>query len=198
MGSDKTDGLYGLLAERAKTKDARRKGGNDGEFINTNTRGQMVIDKLILKKGKLGKKTVILVGKILESHATEAGAKVQLPGCAVKQLYMLTKYEWAIDNLMNDLLNIIGVDEKTMKPEELEELFTCAFEGEANEKGERPGISAFRGVVANFRGYTVTDRGEGKKDLDKVEFSEAKGEINSKEKIAKRFQEFETAEQEAA
>ena len=190
MSADKTDGLYGLLAERAKTTDARRKGGNDGEFISPDTRGQMVIDKLILKKGKLGKKTVILVGKILEAHATEAGAKVQLPGCAVKQLYMLTKYEWAIDNLMNDLLNMIGVDEKQMKPEDLQELFTCAFEGEEDEKGVRPGVSAYRGCVVNFRGYTVTDRGEGKKDLDKVEFSEAKGEINAPEKIAERAAEF--------
>ena len=190
-GSDKTDGLYGLLAERAKTTDARRKGGNDGEFILANTKGQMVIDRLILKKGKLGTKTVILVGKILEAHATEAGAKVQAPGCPVKQIYMLTKYKWAIDNLMNDLLNIIGVDEKGMKPDELQELFTCAFEGEANEKGERPGISAFRGCVANFRGYQVTDRGEGKPDLDKVEFSEAKGEINAPEKIKERAAEFE-------
>lgn len=190
--NDKADGLYGLLAERAKTTDARRKGGNDGEFIYPDTKGQMVINKLILKKGKLGKKTVILVGNILEAHATEAGAKVQAPGAPVKQLYMLTKYEWAIDNLMNDLLNIIGVDEKAMKPEDLEELFTCAFEGEADEKGERPGVSAFRGTVCNFRGYTVTDRGEGKKDLDKVEFSEAKGEINSEEKIAARAAEFQS------
>lgn len=190
--ADESDGLYGLLAERAKTKDVRRNGGNDGEFIAPNTKGQMVIDKLILKKGKLGKKTVILVGKILEAHATEAGARVQLPGCAVKQIYMLTKYEWAIDNLMNDLLNIIGVDEKAMSPADLEELFTSAFEGEKNEKGERPGFSAFRGCVANFRGYKVTDRGEGKPDLDKVEFSEAKGAINAPEKIAERAASFES------
>jgi hypothetical protein len=190
--TDKTDGLYGLLAERAKTKDARRIGGNDGEFFAPDTKGQFVINKLILKKGKLGKKTVILVGQILEAHATEAGARVQLPGCAVKQLYMLTKYEWAIDSLMNDLLNIIGVDEKSMSPEDLEELFTSAFEGEKNEKGDRPGVSAFRGCAANFRGYTVTERGEGKKDLDKVEFSEAKGEINSPEKIKERAKSFES------
>lgn len=177
--SENTD-LYSMLA------DANRQGGSDGEFIKADTQGSMVLHKLIVKNNKL-KKTVILVGEVLTSDATVAGVTPQLPGCKVKQIYMLTKYDWAIDNLKTDLLNIIGVDEKGMSPDDVKELFACAFEGEKDEKtGVRPGISAFRGAVANFRGYKVTDRGAGKPDLSKVSFSEAKGEINSPEAIAAR------------
>lgn len=173
-------GLYGLLA-RAKTQ-----GGSDGEFIKANTQGSVVIEKLIVKTTGL-KKTVILVGSILTADATEAGVSPQLPGCKVKQLYMLTKYDWAIDALKTDLVNIIGIDEKGMSPEQVEEMMACAFEGEMNEKtGERPGVSAFKGCVANFRGYLVKDRGAGKPDLSKVSFSHAEGEINSEANIAKR------------
>lgn len=172
-------GLYGLLA-RAKTQ-----GGSDGEFIKANTQGSVVLEKLIVKTTGL-KKTVILVGHILEANATEAGVQPQLSGCKVKQLYMLTKYDWAIDALKTDLVNIIGIDEKAMSPEQVEEMMACAFEGMKNDKGVRPGVSAFKGCVANFRGYKVTDRGAGKPDLSKVTFSHAEGEINSEENIAKR------------
>lgn len=171
--------LYSMLA------DANRQGGSDGEFIKSDTQGSIILHKLIVKTNKL-KKTVILVGEILEAHATVAGVQPQLPGCKIKQIYQLTKYEWAIDNLKTDLLNIIGIDEKGMSPEDVTELFACAFEGEADKDGKRPGVSAFKGAVANFRGYKVTDRGEGKPDLSKVTFSEAKGEINSREAIAAR------------
>lgn len=172
-------GFYGLIA-KAKTQ-----GGSDGEFIKAKTQGSIVLEKLILKTTGL-KKTVILVGHILEANATEAGVTPQLPGCKVKQLYMLTKYDWAIDALKTDLVNIIGIDEKGMEPEQVEEMMACAFEGVANEKGERPGVSAFKGCVANFRGYVVTDRGPGKPDLSKVVFSHAEGDINSSENIEKR------------
>lgn len=172
-------GFYGLIAA------AKTQGGSDGEFIKANTQGSIVLEKLILKVTGL-KRTVILVGHILEANATEAGVQPQLPGCKVKQLYMLTKYDWAIDALKTDLVNIIGIDEKNMSPEEVEEMMACAFEGMPDEKGVRPGVSAFRGCVANFRGYKVTDRGPGKPDLSKVSFSHAEGEINSQENIEKR------------
>lgn len=171
--------LYSMLA------DANRQGSSDGEFIKADTQGSIVLHKLIVKSHKM-KKTVILVGEILAADATVAGVTPQLPGCKVKQLYLLTKYDWAIDQLKTDLLNIIGVDEKGMSPDDVKELFACAFEGEADASGKRPGVSAFKGCAANFRGYKVTDRGPGKPDLSKVSFSEAKGEVNSPEAIAAR------------
>lgn len=179
MAPSKNQDLYGMLAN------ANRQGGSDGDFIKADTQGSMILHKLIVKKNKL-KVTVIMVGEILTADATEAGVQPQLPGAKVKQIYMLSKYDWAVDNLKTDLLNIIGVDEKGMKPEDVEDLFACAFEGIADKDGNRPGVSAFKGCVANFRGYKVTDRGAGKPDLSKVTFSEAKGEINTEAAIAAR------------
>lgn len=173
MGSD----LYGALA------DAKMQGTQDGDYISAGQRGSIVIHAVKdISKGL--KKTVILIGEILESHPKEAGAFLQKPGTPIKKLYPLTKWDWVIDELKTDLVNITGADAKTMSPEDLKLMFKGVFEDKM-----------LRGVVANFDAKLV--KREGKPDLTKVSFSEPagpmtasgepdEGHVNSEKNIAER------------
>ena len=151
---------------------AKTQGESDGDFILPDQQGSIVVHKFILKQKQL-KTTVIFVGQILESNATKAGALVQMPQAMVKNLYLLSKYDWAIDHLKTDMVNMLGVDEKEMSPAKLAELFKDVFED-----------GQMKGAVVNFRSYEITR--PGKPTLTKVLFSEAVGDVNSEKAIAAR------------
>lgn len=153
---------------------AKTLGRNDGDFFNPNQQGTFVINELIHNVNGV-KQSVILTGTILESNAKTADAKVQAAGTKVKKIYALSKRDWAMDELKTDLLAIAGVDEKTVSPAELEEMFGQAFDPEQR---------VLEGVAVNFN-TSVKER-EGKQTLTKIYFSEAKGDINGQEQLSKR------------
>lgn len=175
-----SNGLYKMLAN------AKRQGNNDGDFINPGQQGVFCIEKLIFQETPL-KKTAVLVASIVESHAKDATAKLQAPGTRVKKIYPLSKYEWVANELMTDLLNIAGVDEKTISPVELEGVFADVFEGSAGPDGKRSGVGALVGVQCTFNSKAVERAG--KHNLTKVYFGEVSsepGEPNDPAKVAER------------
>lgn len=128
--------LYAALAKSAQTQ---RKTRHDSEFFNPNQQGSMVIHEFKdISKGL--KKTAIIVGEILESHPTVAGALAQPKGAMVKKIYSLSKFAFHLDQMMNDILDIVGVDPKEMDEASIKQLFSEVFEGKS-----------LRGVVVNFK-----------------------------------------------
>jgi hypothetical protein len=152
--------------------DAKTRGSKDGDFINPNQQGALIIHKLIDHQ-KAAKRSVILVAEVLEASAKVAGAQVQAPKSKVKKVYSLSKYDWAIDELKTDLINMSGADEKTLSKNAISEMFKEVFEN-----------NALAGVVVGFEASEL--KREGKPTLTKVNFSEVTGDINSPEAIAAR------------
>lgn len=160
-----------LAASLAKAKTLGR---NDGDFFNPDQQGTLIIHELVHNVNGV-KQSVILVGEILESHAKTPDAKVQAPGTKVKKVYALSKRDWAMDELKTDLLGVAGVDEKTVSPADLEEMFAQVF---------NPEERILEGVAVNFN--TSKKERDGKQTLTKIYFNEAKGDINGQEQLAKR------------
>lgn len=175
--------LYSMLAN------AKTLGSKDGDFFTPGQQGLLVITKLIYQVKK-AKQTAIIVGKILESHAKDAEGKVQNPGTKVKKVYALSKFDWAIDQLKTDLLKMAGVDEKTLSPNDLEQVFKEAF-GETDEMGT--GVcknGALLGVVVSFDTSKVER--PGKQTLTNIHFGEVSsepGQLNDPVKVAERRKE---------
>jgi len=152
---------------------AKTNSRNDGEFFLGNTAGTVVLHGILNKQSTL-KKTVILFAEILESKAKLAGGPTQTKGTRVKKIYSLSTYEWHLNELKTDLVNIVGADEKSMTPNQMAELFKDVFE--ANQ---------LKGVLA---GFNVTKKArEGKTALDKTYFSHIDEQHgNSEAEIAER------------
>lgn len=158
--------LYQELAE------AKTRGSNDGDFFNPDQQGSLVIHKIV-DHVKASKRTVILVGEILESNAKTPEAIVQKPGTKVKRIYQLSVHQWHIDELKTDLVRIIGIDEKSMSANDIGEMFKEVFENQM-----------LTGVVTNFN--TKSKVRPGKQTLTDIYFSEPAGDINAPEKVTER------------
>lgn len=98
--------LHEQLAKLAANPEKRRT-NYDNDFFAPYQRGKFLITKIVNHSKGL-KTTVILEGKILEATSTREGVVPQAPGTNVKKVYALSKFEFHMDMLMNDLLNIGG------------------------------------------------------------------------------------------
>lgn len=156
--------LYSMLAE------AKTQGSKDGDFVLPNQKGVLLLHgALYVNKGV--KQSAILVGEVVESNAKLAGATVQTPGTKVKKIYSLSKFDWAINELRTDLVRIMGLDEKSLSPAQIEEIFADVFEGAAR-KGPNPEASILRGVLCGFDSSVIDRSAKGKEPLTKVSFFE--------------------------
>jgi hypothetical protein len=173
---------------------AKTLGAKDGDYFAPGQQGIFCVTKLIWKiNKKKAKQTVIIVGKIIESHAKDADGKVQNPGTKVKQMYLLSKYDWAIDRLKTDLLRMAGIDEKTVSEEELETMFDEAFGKPPEDPKDESGICVggeLLGVCVAFD--TSTIERTGKTSITNITFREVsseEGQMNHPDKIAERRKE---------
>lgn len=160
--------LYAALAE------AKTQGSRDGDFLLPNQKGIILLHGAI-HLSRPTKQTAILVGEIVEAHAKVAGAVVQTPGTKVKVIYALSKYDWAINELKTHLVQIMGLDEKSLSPAQVENIMADVFEGPADEKGKRSGVpsqekSILRGVLCTFDSIIKTTKAG--VDMTKVSFGE--------------------------
>jgi len=183
-------GLGAMLAA------AKTLGSKDGDYFAPGQQGVFVITKLIFKiNKKKAKQTAIIVGKILESNPKEAGGKVQNPGTKVKNIYQLSKYDWAADRLKTDLLKMAGIDEKTVSEEELEVMFDEAFGKSPEDPKDESGIytgGELLGVCVAFDTFTVDRSEKGKRNITNISFSEISsesGQLNELDKIEARRKE---------
>lgn len=160
---------------------AKIKGSRDGDYFLPHQKGLMVIERLI-DLDQANKRTIILVGEVLESNAKVSGAATQPAGTKVKRLYPLSKREWAIDDLKTDIVKICGADPKKMTGEEIKAMMRDCFAVQ-NAKGEYESseTAALCGVVVTFD----TTLNETKKDGSKrttpivnVFFGEASGPVD--------------------
>lgn len=152
---------------------AKTKGSSDGDYILPNQTGVVMFHGIINKQNDL-KRTVILIGEIVSAKSKVAGGPVQAPGTKVKKIYSLSKWEFHMDMLKTDLINICGLDEKNMSPAQVAEMFRRVFE-----------LGALKGVVAGFS--STQKLREGKASIDVTYFNhldESAG--NSDEQIAER------------
>jgi hypothetical protein len=156
---------------------AKTKGGTDGDWILPKQQGTIVVREFKEINNGL-KKSVLFVGEVLESHAKEAGAVTQPAGTRVKIIYALSKRDWAIDNLKTDIVNMTGIDEKSLSPKDLAELFRVIFVD-----------GSMTGYAVNFSSELKTTDKDGKPratPLTKVYFREATGEINEESAVKAR------------
>lgn len=160
--------LYSMLAE------AQTQGKSEGEYFNPGQQGSILIHKIIDHQ-KGAKRSVILLSEIVESNPTSAkyAAKVQTKGTKVKKVYALSKYDWAINQLKTDLISMAGIDEKSVSPAQLTEMFKEVFEEKVLE-----------GVICNFR--TEELERKDKTSLTQVYLSEAPESQNTEEKLKER------------
>lgn len=152
---------------------AKTNGSNDGDYIAPGQTGSILIHGMINKQSST-KRTVILVGEVASSKAKVSGAVTQTPGTKVKKIYSLSKYDWHLNMLKTDLINIVGADEKDMTPKQVAELFRDVFES-----------NALKGVLCSFDSFSKAR--EGKAAIDGCNFDhldEKQG--NSEKEIADR------------
>lgn len=155
--------LHETLAKLAADPEKRRK-NYDSEWFAPNQKGTAVITN-IQTVTKDGATNIFLEAKVLSSRSTAQGFDPQPVGTKVKKMYRLAAVKWAKEELMNDLLNIAGLD---------------GTEGEAvstylaSALGEPCGIV---GVAFDFSATLQTQNKSGKvyeKPLTIVKFSENK------------------------
>lgn len=175
---------------------AKTLGSKDGDYFAPGQQGVFVVTKLVFKiNKKKAKQTAIIVGKILESNPKEAGGKVQTPGTRVKNIYQLSKFDWAADRLKTDLLKMAGIDEKTVSEDELEVMFDEAFGKPPEDPKDESGVctgGALLGVCVAFDTYTVDRSAKGKQNITNISFGEISGEegqMNHPDKVAERRKE---------
>lgn len=167
--------LHETLAKLAADPEKRKK-NYDSEWFAPNQKGKAVITN-IQSVNKDGVTNIFLEAKILESRPKTQGAPIQEKGTKVKKMYGPFK-KWWKDELMNDLLNIAGLE---------------GNEGEtvnylASALGNPCGIV---GVAFNFDTSLLTNDKEGKPratPITIVKFSEAKDD-NEEAQVAARKKE---------
>lgn len=136
---------------------AKTRGASDGDYFLPDQTGTLVIHGLINKQTTL-KRTVILLGEIVEAKSKLANGPVQAPGTKVKKIYSLSKFTFHMDMLKTDLIRILGMDEKTVTPQQVSDIFRSCFEG-----------GALTGVMAGFSSSQKLR--EGKVPINEVYFS---------------------------
>jgi len=141
--------LYKIIAERA-TKDRF-----EHEYIACNQTGKLLLHGLkkhVKETGLTKTTTVILQGEILESNGTPG--QTQPPGTLVNIVYPISKHEWQLDVLKEDLGRIMGLSKADLTPEAFLPLLADCFAGQPDEKGDRAPAdvknSILRGVVCGF------------------------------------------------
>ena len=103
---DQIMNLHETLAKLAADPEKRKK-QFDSEWFAASQKGTAVITNIVQVE-KDGTTNTFLEAKILESHAT-GKTPAQAPGTKVKKMYGPFK-KWWKEELMNDLLNIAGLE----------------------------------------------------------------------------------------
>lgn len=159
--------LHATLAKLAADPEKRKK-QYDSEWFAASQKGRASITNIITVT-KDGSTSIFLEAVILESRATKEGTSPQLPGTKVKKMYGYNK--WWKDELMNDLLNIAGLE---------------GTEGAAVENYLAAALGSPCGIVGVAFDFSCseprTHNKEGKpykSPLVFTKFSEAKGDVNS-------------------
>lgn len=152
---------------------AKTNGTSDGDYVAPGQVGTVLLHGVINKQTST-KRSVILVGEIASAKAKVSGATTQNAGTKIKKIYSLSKYDWHLNMLKTDLINIVGASEKDMTPKQVAEMFKDVFEG-----------GALKGVLCSFDSFSKAR--EGKAAIDGCNFGhldEKQG--NSEKEIAAR------------